>query len=161
MPSMEVATFSPDRRYRYSLRRRVGLDPGTCVFCMLNPSTADERVDDPTIRRCIGFTRMWGFGILVVVNLFGLRATDPRELYSAADPVGPGNDDILYAQARSADRFIAAWGNHGQFQDRGAQVLALLESFKVPVMHLGLTQKGQPRHPLRLLKTLEAIPLVA
>jgi hypothetical protein len=139
------AYFSPCRTWRYSLMRELGppLGGGTVVFIGLNPSTADERRDDPTIRRCIGFARSWGFARLKVLNLFALRATKPAALLAADDPVGPENDSIIYEELGVADLVVCAWGafpNGG----RSADVLQL-----VAAPHcVGVTKNGSPRHPL-------------
>jgi hypothetical protein len=113
---------------------------------MLNPSTADAARDDPTIRSCVHFTRQWGYGGLVVVNLFAWRATDPAELVAASDPVGPANDATIarYAMGR---RIIAAWGSHGELLDRDCAVLEMLGDRR-RIACLGLTASGKPRHPL-------------
>ncbi|MEO8632426.1 MAG: DUF1643 domain-containing protein, partial [Chloroflexota bacterium] len=113
------AVFSGDRRYRYRLWRRWELSRPLIAFCMLNPSTADERSDDPTIRRCIGFARDWGYGGVEIVNVFALRATDPRELRRLRDPVGPRNDSYVLDAAERAASVVIAWGAHGAFRSRG------------------------------------------
>ena len=102
------ATFSRDRRYRYRLWRRWDRSRAVVAFVMLNPSTADAMHDDPTIRRCVGFARAWGFGGVDVVNLFALRATDTRALRKAADPIGPANDRHLRRAVRSAGLIVLA-----------------------------------------------------
>lgn len=111
---MNDARFSPCRRYRYVLTRDVSiLNPRLVNFVMLNPSTADATVDDPTIRRCIGYARAWDYGHLVVTNLFALRATDPRALKSEDDPIGPDNGEYIAAWAGRADLVVVAGGgNH-------------------------------------------------
>jgi len=127
---------------------------------MLNPSTADARRDDPTIRRCVGFARRWGFAQLRVVNLFALRATDPRTLRTVRDPrsiIGPRNDAVLRREARSADVIVAAWGAHGALHDRATDVLALLPD--VAWQCLGTTKAGLPRHPLMLRSGTRLRPL--
>lgn len=132
--------------YRYRLWRRWG--PGaTVLFVLLNPSTADAEHDDPTLRRCAGFARSWGLGGLELVNLFALRATDPRRLRQAPDPVGPDNDRHIRAAARGADLVVAGWGNQGARTERAAVVAHLLER-KRTLHCLGVTRLGQPRHPL-------------
>ena len=142
-----AAVFSPDRQYRYLLRRRALLGAETtCLFVLLNPSTADETVNDPTIRRCLGFARSWGFGHLVVANLFALRSTDPKPLYQHPDPVGPDNDRHIAEASAEARLTIAGWGNHGELRHQGEYVRLLLDKPK----HLGLTKQGHPRHPLYL-----------
>lgn len=135
-----------DGPYRYLLWRRWA-DAATVLFVMLNPSTADARRDDPTIRRCSGFARAWGFGGVEVVNLFAWRATDPRELRRAADPVGPENDRVIAAAAARNHAVIAAWGNHGALGERDRQVAALLARFR-PRCLGAPTARGAPRHPL-------------
>src|SRR5688572_11312536 len=124
---------------------------------MLNPSTADAVRDDPTIRRCIGFARTWGYRRLVVTNIFALRATLPAALRGAADPVGPGNDRFILRAAREADRVVCAWGVHGALGNREEEVLALLRGLAME--HLGLTRGGHPRHPLYLPAQSQPRPL--
>jgi len=139
------AVFSRDRRYRYRLTRRWADGPTAC-FVMLNPSTADHRVDDPTVRRCIAYARRWGFGGLVVVNLFALRSTLPGALLTAVDPVGPGNDRHVARACREASLVVAAWGAHRSVRARAGAVAALLGNAAC----LGWTRAGEPRHPLYL-----------
>lgn len=142
------ATFSRDRRYRYTLTRRWGTGGDVC-FVMLNPSTADAFTLDPTVRRCIGYARRLGAGGITVVNLFALRSTDPRELYATGDPVGEHNDAAIRAAAESAAVVVAAWGVHGALLGRAACVMELLDD--VPLFRLGdTTKEGEPRHPLYL-----------
>lgn len=145
------AVISECGTYRYRLTRRVG-NPvrGTCLFIMLNPSTADAENDDPTIRRCMGFAAAWGFGMLEVVNLFAFRATDPKALLGASDPVGPDNDRHIEEAARGAGCIVAAWGVHGRLRDRGNRVLEMLWGMDMgkPVLALGLTIDKAPKHPL-------------
>jgi len=121
---------------------------------MLNPSTADASQEDPTIRRCVGFARSWGYGALAIVNLFALRSTDPRALYAHATPVGERNDAFIAAQATISDLVIAAWGVHGAHQDRGAAVLRMLRR-EVKVRCIGVTKDGHPKHPLYLRGDLQ------
>lgn len=145
-PSRSTARTSPCGRYRYSLTRQWGADPARrAVWIMLNPSTADATVDDPTVRRCLGFSRAWGCDSLEVVNLFALRATDPRELRTAVDPVGPENDGALRDAVDRGDLVVAAWGAHGVLHGRAAAVRAV---FGPEVRCLGVTKAGMPRHPL-------------
>src|SRR5919204_4199606 len=110
---MDLRTrFSECRTWRYSLTRGLDGSDGTVAFVGLNPSTADETTDDPTVRRCIGFAREWGFARVEVVNVYAFRARDPRELWRADDPVGPDNDRILAQVLDGAELVIAAWGMH-------------------------------------------------
>jgi hypothetical protein len=157
-----TATFSPDRTYRYALTRRWGQGPLT-VFVMLNPSIADAFADDPTIRRCIGFARRFGSAGLLVVNAFGLRATNPDALKTHPDPVGLHNDAVITdaLTTHTADRVIAAWGVHYRMAGRRDQLTALLAAVGHPLLCLGLTQGGHPRHPLYVAGTTPPIPLPA
>lgn len=136
--------------YRYALSRGPWLNgEGTVLFVMLNPSTADEREDDPTIRRCIGFAQSWGFARLTVGNLYGLRATDPRALLVADDAVGRENDAALTKLAKNATEIIVAWGaTRHPFPKRARDVLWLLGRHCRAVYCVGETKDGQPRHPL-------------
>ena len=146
------AEFSPCRTWRYVLRRRWSAAP-PIAFILLNPSTADETKDDPTIRRCIGFARSWRAGGLVLGNLFALRSTDPRALRSHPDPVGPGNDSALLAIVDEVGRdgtVICGWGVHGTLMDRGEKVRASLRDWGCTPRALAMTATGEPGHPLYL-----------
>jgi len=116
------------------------------MFIGLNPSTADEIQDDPTVRRCIGFAKRWGFGGLCMTNIFACRATDPIVMLAVPAPVGPENDKYLLECAQSAGLVVAAWGNDGTHLERDKQVLYLLKH--QTLFCLGETKLGQPRHPL-------------
>lgn len=149
------ANFSRCRRYRYALWRRWAPGDGFVLLVGLNPSTADHLRDDPTIRRCIGFARDWGYSGLCVANLFALRATYPEDLLAAEDPVGPRNDQWLRRLARNAGLVVGGWGNHGRYRDRADQVLPWL-----PEPHcLRLNQSGEPAHPLYLPRHLTPFPM--
>ena len=137
------AAFSKCRRYRYALWRQWAEGPRV-LFVMLNPSTADETVNDPTIRRCISFAKAWGYGSLVAGNLFALRTPSPAVLKKNANPVGPRNDAWLRRLLAESNFVVAAWGNHGQYRNRSDQVRKWLPRFHV----LGITKQGEPRHPL-------------
>lgn len=141
-----TAHFSRCRMYRYALTRRLGLGERTILFIGLNPSTADATYDDPTIRRCVGFARRMGYDVLLMANLFGWRATDPRRLKGVRDPVGSQNDVWLRKLARMADTIVAAWGNGASSSERPSEVLAWFGR----VYCFGQTDLGQPRHPLYL-----------
>lgn len=134
-----------ERAYRYRLWRAWDAAKPTVAFIMLNPSTADETTDDPTLRRCIGYARGWGYGHLVVGNLFAVRETDPANLWDYFDPVGPENDEHLRDICADADRVVAAWGAHGHLGERGRRVAAMLD---VDLYALDTTKDGQPTHPL-------------
>jgi len=150
------AQYSDCAAYRHALHRRWGLGP-VQGWVMLNPSTATEAVSDPTITRCTLRAQAVGYGAIAVVNLFAFRATRPRDMMRAADPVGPGTDVALGEALRECDQVICAWGNHGSFLGRAAQVRALLG--RLPLVHLGLTVQGQPRHPLYVRLDAPLLPL--
>lgn len=143
------ARFSDCGAYRYDLVRAWGPEPKV-LWIMLNPSTAAADVDDPTVRRTQTFARAWGYGGVVVCNLFALRSTDPRALYAHPDPEGPENDRTLTRWATSVliGRTVVAWGVHGALDDRGARVAQLLANVGVDQWCLGTTKAGHPRHPL-------------
>lgn len=122
---------------------------------MLNPSTADAHQDDPTIKRCIGFAQLWGYGSLAVANLFAFRTAFPQALKRCTEPIGPENDIWLMALASEADTLVAAWGNHGQLLSRSRQIKALLPR----LMCLGLTKSGEPKHPLYVPRSTTLVPL--
>jgi hypothetical protein len=145
--------FSADRRYRYLLSRP---GPRPVTFLMLNPSTADEVNDDPTIRRCRGYSRDWGFDGVIIANAFAWRSTDPNALYDLADPVGPDNDMwILEAASRAVGPIVCGWGKHGKLHGRGAAVAALLRAHGHRPMTFGLNLDGSPKHPLYLRADLQ------
>lgn len=127
------------------------------AFIMLNPSTADAKEDDPTIRRCMGFARAWGYGGIDVVNLYAYRATNPKELKKAPSPIGPYNDNTVLAIARHADKIVCAWGAHGG--RRGDSILRKLRHEGLTPMCLEKTKKGAPKHPLYLKGDLTPVPL--
>ena len=150
--------FSPCRTYRFTLWRELDAGrPGYALFVGLNPSTADEVIDDPTIRRCKDFARRWGYGAVCVANLFAYRATRPAMLKAAAAPVGRGNDGWLVRLAANAGVVVAAWGVHGAFADRDRAVTALIGG---RLWCLGVTKGGHPRHPLYVRRTVVPIPWV-
>lgn len=120
----------------------------------LNPSTADDTLDDPTIRRCMGFTKRWGYLTMCMTNLFAYRATLPKDMKCQPYPIGQDNDQWLAATARDAALIIACWGTHGQHMARDAEVWKLLDGIKC----LRLTKDGHPEHPLYLPYTLTPIP---
>ncbi len=144
------AVISHCGKYRYSLRRTFMVGEGACAWILLNPSTADAQLDDPTIRRCIGFAQRWGYAGMQVVNLFALRSTDPGQLRVAPDPVGPENDRYILEVAESCDKVILGWGNHGSLFDRDVAVVKLLQGAGITPYALGLTKSNAPKHPLYL-----------
>lgn len=140
------AEFSPCRTWRYSLSRIWDRSLDTLVFIGLNPSTADENKDDPTIRRCLRFGVDLGFGSICMINLFAFRATKPEDMKTTSDPIGPGNDLIIERIKRESNMIIASWGVHGEYRGRNKEVLHLLSGRTVYC--LGKTKAGHPRHPL-------------
>lgn len=142
------AILSSDRHYRYLLTRKWREEGPRLLYIMLNPSTADASVDDPTIRRCIAFGMDWGFSRLEVVNLFAWRATDAKELRNAPDPVGPINDYVTLEAVQRADLIVAAWGANSFAVPRSRVVRALVKGCDKPLYCLGKTQGFAPRHPL-------------
>lgn len=154
------AVISDCGRYRYLLSRNWSPKP-PCTFVMLNPSTADGKKDDPTIRKCIAYAKFWGCGALHVVNLFAYRATNPSALTeTSASPIGPSADSYLTHACQLASMnggtIVCAWGNHGGIMNRGTRVRGLLDrTFDLHV--LGLTKKGEPVHPLYQKGTLKPL----
>lgn len=147
------AELSSDRVYRYRLSR-FWADGPRVIFVMLNPSTADENVDDPTLRRCLGFAKAWGFSGLDVVNLYALRATDPMKLWKVDDPVGPENDRYLREAGASGAPLVAAWGAHAK-DARVQEVLAIPGFDRLTCLRV--TKRGYPSHPLYLPRGLEPV----
>lgn len=147
-----TAEFSPCRKYRYDLRRvwnTEGEPLRLCHFVMLNPSTADQFQDDPTVSRCQVRARELGFNGLVVSNIFAWRSTDPWALYDLSDPVGPDNDDWIRTSANDSTLTICAWGGHGKLHDRGRQVESMLRICGFKLHNLRLSKiTGEPGHPL-------------
>jgi hypothetical protein len=151
------AEFSRCRRWRYLLWRRWGDGP-VANFLMLNPSTADEVKLDPSCTRARVYAERWGYGALIVTNLFGWRATDPDEMKAVRDPVGRGNDAAIVAAARAAEVVVCAWGNHGLHQGRSQFVLQQLRSARVNLHFLRINACGEPAHPLYLPGSLQPRP---
>lgn len=145
--------FSPCRQYRYALWREWLGGEGYVMFVGLNPSTADETNDDPTIRRCIRFAKEWGFEGLCMANLFAYRATDPKDMMAAADPIGPQNDAWLRQLSDDASCVVAAWGVGGKHLNRGLQVMEMIGAMDC----LGHTKDGFPRHPLYIKADIERV----
>lgn len=145
--AVSEAVYSDCERYRYLLTRVWAPGP-KALFIMLNPSTATEVQNDPTVERCERRARSLGFGAFRVTNIFAYRATDPKVMRAQDDPVGPDNDAAILDSLGWADTVVCAWGNHGLHRNRGAEVEALLRRTNTALTHLGLTGHGQPRHPL-------------
>tara|TARA_R110002124_G_scaffold220063_9_gene385909 strand:+ start:12516 stop:13067 length:552 start_codon:yes stop_codon:yes gene_type:complete len=143
-----VAVYSECEAYRYALTRVWDATLGRVMFIMLNPSTATEVQNDPTVERCERRARVLGYGAFRVVNIFAYRATDPRVLKQAAEPHGPMNDTAILDGLGWADTVIAGWGAHGAHLGRGAEIAGMLARSGCTPMHLGLSKAGHPRHPL-------------
>ena len=147
------AIFSDCRKYRYALSRTWNGKKKTILFIGLNPSTADEKIDDPTIRRCINYAQNWGYGSLLMVNLFAYRATMPTELKNVKNPIGNDNDLHIIELSKKADLAVAAWGNEGSLLNRDKEVKII-----IPIlMCLKINKSGQPAHPLYQKKDLKLI----
>lgn len=143
------AQVSPCGLFRYSLRRAWVVNPERwLMWVMLNPSTADGTKDDPTIRRCVGFAERWGYHGIIVENLYAFRATEPRDLKRAEEPVGSENDAAIFRSAAKARRVVCAWGQRGPKQVRTQEVARLLDGYSTYAM--GFTKHNYPRHPLML-----------
>lgn len=153
------ARFSRCRRWRYLLWRCWDTRLPVVNFLMLNPSTADEFKLDPTCARARDYAERWGFGALIVTNVFAWRATDPEVLRAVDDPVGAGNDRAIVRAAREAMLVVAAWGNHGAYLERSTRVRALLARHAIAPCALRVNAGGEPAHPLYLPKALRPQPM--
>lgn len=160
----KTAAISACGQYRYRLTRIWDQDASVLPIVMLNPSTADAEVDDPTIGRCISFAQREGFGGILVVNLFAYRAAAPDDMRAAEDPIGPENNNTLRAvfgeAAGRGSSVLAAWGTNGDFNSRDAEVRSLAQEVGARLVCLGRTGGGHPRHPLyvrgdQVFETLE------
>ena len=150
--------FDATGQYRYQLGRRWRQKGTEVAFIMLNPSQADARCDDPTLRACIQFAQRWDYASLSVVNLFGHRTPHPTQLKTVTDPVGPQNDEYVLEAAQSAEQIVLAWGNWGSLQGRDHTVLNLLRPFQLKLGCLQINRSGQPRHPLYIKRDQLLIP---
>ena len=165
LPRVEAGpcVLSEDRMYRYTLTRVWAEHKPRVAFIGLNPSTADESNLDPTLRRCLGFADSWGYGSLVMLNLFAFRATDPVVMRRAREPVGEivngqqMNDVHLVNECRASEMVVACWGGRGHFKNRATEVRRLLAAELVPLHYLKLTVTGQPWHPLYLSSDLKPV----
>jgi len=150
------AKFSSCERYRYTLTRTWDMSKAACAFIGLNPSTADQVENDPTVRRCIYFANEWGYGTLIMLNAYAIRGTDPNVIKVVEDPIGPDNDYWIEKTSKEVAIIIGAWGNNikNGNKDRSMKIREL-----VPNLHvLAMTKLGQPAHPLYLKKSLVPIP---
>ena len=148
------ALFSKCRRWRYLLWRCWDESKPAANFLMLNPSTADELKLDPSCTRARNYAEKWGYGALIVTNIFGWRSTDPSVLKAVKDPVGRGNDAAILKAAREAKLVVCAWGEHGRHLERGEKVKAMLRGQDIALHSLRLNASGHPAHPLYLPSSL-------
>jgi len=148
------AVFSACRTYRYALWRTWEMRTPSILFVGLNPSTADDQHDDPTIRRCIRFAQNWGYGGIYVANLFSFRATRPTTLKANSNPIGSETEDWIHRLSQETLYTIACWGNHGSFLQRNQVITQMIANLYC----LRITKQGQPAHPLYLPNNLTPIP---
>ena len=153
-----TAEYSDCQRFRYVLTRVWCPGGPRVLFVMLNPSTATECQNDPTVERCERRARALGFGGVRVTNIFAFRATDPRLMRAVDDPVGPGNDAAILGSVAWADQIVCAWGAHGAHRGRGRAVARMLRRTGAALFHLGLTKDGEPRHPLYVAYSVSPLP---
>lgn len=153
-----TAVYSDCENYRYALTRTWDAKGKRVLFVMLNPSKATEVQNDPTVERCERRARALGFGAFQVTNIFAWRETDPHKMRKVTDPVGPDNDAMIRQGAAWADQIIAAWGTHGAHLGRGPAVARLLRATGQPLMTLGLTKDGHPKHPLYISYSQQPAP---
>lgn len=150
---MTAILGGPDDCYRYELRRVWNDRLPLLVVCMLNPSTADHRRNDPTVLMLIHFAKLWSYGGLLIVNLFAFRSSSPDDMMAAADPYGPGNAEALarameYARDHGG-RLLCAWGNGGDFEDRAEWFCnRAFQVYRLELICLGTTKGWKPKHPL-------------
>jgi len=159
---VQVATLKKDaklsvcRKYRYSLWRIWDQSKSHVMFIGLNPSTADERADDPTLIRCMNYASSWGYGGVYMANLFAIRATDPKVMLAADDPIGRDNDRWLVDLSQKAGLVVAAWGNSGSFMGRSNEAKQLLSNLHC----LKMNKSGEPVHPLYQKTSLQPVLMV-
>ena len=149
------ATFSDCAQYRYNLMRQFSNGTRVINFIMLNPSTANENVNDPTIAKCENRSIKLGFDKMVITNLFAYRATDPSDMMIVDDPIGEENDNYILNHAKCAELVLCAWGNHGEYRYRSEDVIRMLKKNGIKLHALKLNSSGEPAHPLYLSNKLE------
>jgi hypothetical protein len=138
------AEFSPCRKYRFTLWRTWDETKPYAMFIGLNPSTADETQNDPTVTRCINYAKSWGYGGLCMTNIFAYRATQPEDMMSEKKPIGDENDASILNSAKEAGVVVAAWGNDGSYMGRSKQVKKLVQNLHC----INMNASGEPTHPL-------------
>ncbi len=153
------AVYSDCEQYRYLLTRCWdGKGENRAVFIGLNPSTATELQNDPTVARCINYAKAWGHDAMTMLNAYAFRSTDPKGLKTIDDPVGPDNDRYISRQTLAASRIILCWGTHAVYLDRGENLFTKLQAWERDLFCLRVTKHGHPSHPLYLKKDLQPIP---
>ena len=154
------ATFSEDNLYRYTLTRKWNAGDKTLVITMMNPSIASETILDPTIRKILQWSILWGYDQLIVLNLFAYRSTEMKQIFKVSNPIGPANDYhiIETLENNKSAIFIAAWGKKGNFLERDHQIRNIYTNLGIPLHYLVLNSDGTPAHPLYLPKT--TIPIL-
>lgn len=158
MRELKQTIFNSDRTHRFTLWRQWDGSLPYLAVIGLNPSTADETNDDPTIRRCISFAKTWGLGGYLMLNAFSFRATDPEVMKAQETPNDPSNNGFLIDGCRGAGLVLCGWGVHGTFKDREKELKELLKPFNPQC--LGFTKGGQPKHPLYIKGTTKPVPFV-
>ena len=148
------ATISDDQIYRYKLSRTWDSTKSTILFIGLNPSIADETIDDPTITRCLNYAKDWGYGTLLMANLFAFRSTYPKDIYLTDNPIGNENDNYILECVAQSDLVVACWGNNGMYMDRENIIKELIPNLYC----LKKNKNGTPHHPLRLPRNIRPIP---
>ena len=146
--SFSEAEYSTCGLYRFRLTRTWSQAGRHALFIMLNPSTATEIKNDPSVERCERRARALEFGSFTVCNLFAFRSTNPDKLKNIRDPHGIGNDAAIESSSKCADIIVCAWGNHGAHLNRGKFVESMLRDSGFDLHHLGITARGFPKHPL-------------
>lgn len=150
------AIISACGNYRYELRRVWDNSKLLVLFICLNPSTADQEEEDNTSRVCINYAQRWGYGGLIIANLFAFRSTEPSKLFTIDDPIGPENDLHLKKLSNEATMVVCAWSETGGYKNRDKEVLRILKNPHC----LTKLKSGRPGHPLYKRKTLSPIPLL-
>ena len=141
------AVISDDGKYRYSLSRKWDKTKPEIMFIMLNPSTADDTVDDRTIKRIINFSKTWGYGGLLVGNIYAYRSSNPKLLRDVDDPIGPENEKYIRKMLQKVNTVVYAWGDN----NKKGEPDWLKNIVKAPLC-IEISQQGNPRHPLMLKK---------
>jgi hypothetical protein len=151
------AIISNCEKYRYLLSRGDCSNP--LVFIMLNPSTADAYLDDPTIRRCLGFANTGGYDGIIVINLYAFRSSNPKDLLQTQDPVGSENDKYISNTLMQYKNIVCAWGSNALLE-RVSNVMCILKQYNANVLCLGLNKNGSPKHPLYIKANQELLEYI-